>query len=293
KLSAHRVAALGPAVTTVGAQRPGQSLLQTLDPPLLAGGGELPVVQVAVGGDDGDGDAPVDTDRRVAVRRDFGYTVLDAERDVPTPPVPTDGGVTDCPAERSGPPEPDRTELRQPDLAPPAVESAHRDVVRVREPERRCGPRLGPPPHLEGAVSLAGALQVPQRLLQRMRRGVSQPRTRRILLGFGHLPGLFHIRDKRAPTPILPALLQAGVPNRTADRPDRFGIGGLLRREREQVTAAGQHSAALLLLDVPLHRRQRGTAGGRHEVRVRPQRRQPGPQCRKLLAQHPRRATLD
>src|SRR5690606_39535462 len=112
KLSAHRVAALGPAVTTVGAQRPGQSLLQTLDPPLLAGGGELPVVQVAVGGDDGDGDAPVDTDRRVAVRRDFGYTVLDAERDVPTPPVPTDGGVTDCPAERSGPPEPDRTELR-------------------------------------------------------------------------------------------------------------------------------------------------------------------------------------
>src|SRR5690606_40787997 len=58
KLSAHRVAALGPAVTTVGAQRPGQSLLQTPDPPLLAGGGGLPVVQVAAGGDDRGGGGP-------------------------------------------------------------------------------------------------------------------------------------------------------------------------------------------------------------------------------------------
>ena len=64
---------------------------------------------------------------------------------------------------------------------------------------------------------------------------------------------------ERRSSPVLATLLQRRVPHRPADRADLLGVVDLLGRESQQVSAAGQHSAALLLLDVPLDGRQRGS----------------------------------
>src|SRR5690606_25052009 len=138
--------------------------------------------------------------------------------------------------------------------APATGDSLHGDLLGIGEAERRRVFPLGAPADLERAVRLACPLKVAERLLKRVRRGLGQPRE--VLLGLGHLPRLLYVTDERAAPPVLSALLQRGVPHNPAGVTDLLGELLLLGGEGQQVAASGQHSASLLLLDVPLHHRQ-------------------------------------
>src|SRR5690606_32880156 len=154
------------------------------------------------------------------------------------------GGIADLPSKRSCPPAAGPAQLGQLDSAPATGDSLHGDLIGIGEAKRRRVFPLGAPSHLERAVPRACPVQVAQRLLKRVRRGLGQPR--KVFLGLSYLPRLLRVTDERSTAAVFAPLLQADVPHKPAGITDPLGEFLLLGGECERVSASGQHLAALL-----------------------------------------------
>src|SRR5690606_8157037 len=206
-------------------------------------GDEFAVTHPPGRGGDCAGDTKINPYRRFAVRRGLHLPVFDDEGDVPAPAVLEHGGIANLPAKRACPPEAGPAQLEQLDSAPATGDSLHGDLIALGEAKRRRVFPLGAPPHLERAVPRTCPVQVAQRLLKRLRRGLGQPR--KVFLGLSQLPRLLRVTDERAAAAVVAPLLQAGVPHKPAGVTDPFGEFLLLGGEGERVSASDQHLALL------------------------------------------------
>jgi hypothetical protein len=224
------------------------ALLQSQHSPLLTGGHEHPIMQPAIGVRDCDLDTSIDANGSLCVLMlgRGSSAVVGENRNPPVPSIETDRHRSHFSLDRAGPAQPHPAEFRQPHLTDLAAQAPYRqERSTLRQPHRRTPSRLRPPSHLPRPMIPASSIEVNQRLLQHVRRGLCQPGQGRLCLGqFFRLSHV--IRPGTAPPVFLP-LLQSGVPNRSAYTSPRLQRTGLLCGRSKPVPKSSQHD---------LHRRQ-------------------------------------